>query len=264
MSYLTKIKKEAPLIFNVMNEVATNFAANGLIAIGASPAMSHTPREAGEMAQHADAVVLNLGTLTEERAEAMLLAGKSANESGVPVILDPIAIGATTFRTTVIHEILSTIKLAVICANAGEIAVLGNVLDKTVSPDNILAENDPAIARVVAEKYDTIVVATGETDVITDGQRTILCQNGHEMLQNITASGCMLNSIMAAFVSTAEQDIYDACTKAVAGYGIAAEQAMKSAAGPGTFIPAFLDQLYFLTDETLAMQAKFNVMEEQL
>lgn len=245
-----------------MNEVAANFSGNGLIAIGASPSISNNPEEAAEMARKADAVVLNLGTLSEGRAEAMMVAGKAANEAGVPVVLDPIAIGATTFRTKVIHDILSTIDLAAICANAGEIAVLGEVLDKTTSPDNVLEKNDPAIAIEVAKKYNTIVIATGETDVITNGERTALCQNGHAMLQHITASGCVLTSVIGAFLSVAKEEEFEASIEAVSGYGIAAELAMKQAEGPGTFISAFLDQLYYLTDETIANYTKLIELDE--
>lgn len=258
MSYITKIRKNSPLIYNIMNEVASNFSANGLIAVGASPSISNMPKEAEKMARKAEAVVLNLGTLSEDRAEAMILAGKSANEACVPVILDPIAIGSTEFRTTVIHEILSTIKLAAICANAGEIAVLGGVLDRTTSPDNLLKENDPSIAMKVARKYKTVVIATGKTDIITDGKRIAYCKNGHAMLQNITASGCLLTSVIGAFVSIAGVNIYEASIEGVVGYGVAAELAMKKAEGPGSFVPAFLDQLYFLNEKTIATHRQLS------
>src|SRR5699024_7710257 len=110
---------------------------------------------------------------------------------------------ATTFRTAVIHEILDQIQLAAICGNASEIAVLGGALDKTISPDSLLKENDPAVAKQVAQAYKTVVVSTGEIDVITDGDQTFLCKNGHPMLANITTSGCLLTSIMGAFISVA-------------------------------------------------------------
>lgn len=262
MSYILKVRERSPLIFNIMNEVASNFSANGLIAVGASPSISNTPKEAKELAEKAAAVVLNLGTLSEDRAEAMMLAGKSANEVGVPVILDPIAIGATEYRTTVIHEILANIKVAVICANASEIAVLGGALEKTNSPDNLLQKNDPEIAIKVAKKYNTVVVSTGEIDVITDGRRTVLCENGHVMLQNITTSGCLLTSVIAAFTSVSKGEIFEASTEAVSGYGIAAEKAMEKVVGPGSFISAFLDQLYLLTEETIATYNKLVTMNE--
>lgn len=258
MSYLMEVKTKKPLIYNIMNEVGSNFIANGLIAIGATPSISNIPEEAEEMARGADAVVLNLGTLSKARAEAMMLAGKAANQAKVPVFLDPIAIGATKFRTSVMHDILSSIQLTAICANAGEIAVLGEAMEKTTSPDNSLEQNDPSVAEKVARKYETVVIATGETDVVTDGHRTSLCKNGEEMLQNITTSGCLLTSITSAFVSTAEDQIYEASIEAVTGYGIAAELAMKTASGPGSFVPSFLDQLYDLNEESISTHQRWE------
>src|SRR5699024_4606495 len=204
MKYITKVRKTFPLIYNIMNIVAANFSANGLIAIGASPSISNNPKEAEEMAAKADALVLNLGTLSEENTEAMILAGKAANEAGVPVLLDPIPVAATTFRTKVIDDILSTVELSAICANAGEISVLVGVFEKTPSPHKALEQNDPANANEVAKRYNTVVSATGGTDVIKDGDSTYLCQHRHPMWQSIPASGCVLKSVIAAFINVPE------------------------------------------------------------
>src|SRR5699024_8424 len=125
-----------------------------------------------------------------------------------------------------------------------------DALKKTESQDCMIEENETEIAAAVEKKYKTVVIATGKTDVITDGTRTTLCNNGHKMLQNITASGCLLTSLIGAFTAVTE-NIYEASIEATAGYGIAAELAMVKAKGPGTFIPALLDQLYFLDDKTV-------------
>lgn len=258
MTYLKKIRQTSPHIYSIMNEVASNFTANGIIAIGASPSISNMPDEAEESGRNADAVILNAGTLSQERARAMLLAGESANHANVPVLFDPIAVGATRFRTSVIYDVLDNVALTAICANAGEIAVLAGALDKTESPDSAIEENDPALAGQVAKKYESIVIATGETDVITDGERTVLCRNGDPMLTNITASGCLLTAIIGAFISVAK-DPLDASVKGIAAYGIAAERAIQQAKGPGTFIPAFLDELYTLTDKDIKAEKKLQV-----
>ena len=255
VGYLTEVRNKSPLIYNITGEVSAHFIANGLIAIGASPSVSSNPKEAKEMANHADAVVLNTGSLSEDRAEAMLLAGKVANEKGIPVILDPVAVGATSFRTSVINEILTTIKIAAICGNTGEISVLGGASEKTISPDNILSENNPSIVRKVANKYESIVIATSKTDIVTDGKKVTYCQNGDVMLQNITASGCLLTSIIGAFTSIAGDNQYEAIVEAVSAYGIAGERAKRIAKGPGTFIPNFLDELYLLKSETIKLQS---------
>lgn len=259
MHYIKQIRETKPFIYNITNEVASYFAANGLIAIGASPAMSHNPKEAKEYAAKADAVVLNLGTLTEQRGKAMLIAGQTANKSGVPVILDPIAVGGTAFRTDLIQELLQAVQFAAIRGNSGEIAVLGGALNKTKGPDSLIKENDPIVAQAVAKEYDTIVISTGEIDVITDGSKTITCSNGHDMLENITASGCLLTSFVAPFLAVAK-DQFEASVYATASYGIAAELAMGKAVGPGTFISAFLDELYFLTDEKVKQYRKIEIL----
>lgn len=251
MSYLMKIREKSPLIFNIMNEVASNFSANGIIAIGASPSISNNPEEAEELGGNADAVILNLGTLSKDRGEAMILAGKAANEANVPVLLDPIAVGASQFRTELIYKILEEVKITAICANAGEIAVLGDALEKMDSPDSDLNENDPIVAEKVAKTYETVVISTGKTDVITDGTRTTLCENGHEMLQNITASGCTLTSVLGAFISVSDGHVYEASIEGTSAYGIAAELAMKHAKGPGTFLASFLDELFLLDAEKI-------------
>lgn len=261
MKCLKRVRAEKPHIFSIMNEVASNFTANGLIAIGASPSISNSPREAEESSRRARAVVLNLGTLTEDRAEAMLLAGKAANEAGTPVILDPIAMGATVFRTKVIHDLLENVQFAAICGNAGEIAVLGEALERTTSPDAAIDTNDPNIAKKVAQKYNTVVVSTGETDVITDGSRVAFCSNGHEMMANITASGCVFTAVLAACIAVGDGNVYDASIEATASYAIAGEIAAQNARGPGSFVSAFLDELYLLNEDTYDTHKKVKQKE---
>src|SRR5699024_8483873 len=128
--------------------------------------------------------------------------------------------------------------------------VLGDALERTTSPDAAIDTNDPTITKKVAQKYNTVVVSTGETDVITDGSRVAFCSNGHEMMANITASGCVFTAVLAACIAVAEDQVYDASIEAAASYAIAGEIAAENARGPGSFIPAFLDELYLLNEDT--------------
>lgn len=258
MNYLEQIKKQKPLIHNITNTVVANFSANGLLALGASPAMANAPEEAAEMASHADALVLNIGTCTQSQVEAMILAGKSANKKGIPVILDPVAIGATVFRTGAINHILSKVDVSVIRGNAGEISVLGELDTEMKGADTLVDEINPDVAIHVAKKYEAIVIATGKTDSITDGNRFTQCKNGVPMLPYITGAGCLLTAVVGVF-SSVGNDLYDASVKAVGSYGVAAELAMEQAKGPGTFLPAFLDELYELTEDKV--QEKVNLRE---
>src|SRR5699024_11207259 len=122
-----QVRRETPLIHNITNQVVMNFTANGLYAIGASPVMAHAKEEVEEMTQIANALVLNIGTLTIDLVEAMILAGKAANKVGIPVVLDPVGVGATQFRTESARRILDKVDITVVRGNAGEIANLAGV-----------------------------------------------------------------------------------------------------------------------------------------
>lgn len=262
MDYLTAIRKQRPMVHNITNIVVANFSANGLLALGASPAMANAPEEVEEMASHANALVLNIGTCTQTQVKAMLLAGKAANKQGIPVILDPVAVGATTFRINAIKEILAEIDVAVIRGNTAEIAYLGELAAEMKGADALIDEVDPKIAMRVAKKHATIVIATGKTDIITNGESYTLCENGVPMLPYVTGSGCLLTAVIGAFVSVGD-DTYQASVQAVTSYGVAAEQAMDKVQGPGTFATALIDQLYNVTERKVREHAKIRERTKQ-
>ena len=54
----------------------------------------------------------------------MILALKAANSKGIPVIFDPVGVGATSYRTETAHSILDQGTVTVIRGNASEIASL--------------------------------------------------------------------------------------------------------------------------------------------
>ncbi|MFZ3578379.1 hydroxyethylthiazole kinase [Virgibacillus sp. DJP39] len=255
MNYLKEIKKQKPLIHNITNVVVANFSANGLLALGASPVMANAPEEAAEIAAHANALVLNIGTCNREQIKSMILAGKAANKKGITVILDPVAIGATIFRKSAVKEILSEIDVSVIRGNAGEIiTVLGETISEMKGADSMANGIDPDVAIRVANKYGAVVIATGETDIITDGESYTECYNGVSMLQYVTGTGCLLTAVVGAFSSVGVNH-YGASVVAVSSYGVAAELAYENCAGPGSFLPAFLDELYGLTEEEVKAKA---------
>ena len=122
--YLSKIREQNPLIHNITNIVAANFSANGLLALGASPLMSANIEEMVELPQISQALVINIGTVIGQERDAMLLAGKTANSIGIPVVLDPVGVGATSYRRETIRQLLSEVKFALIRGNAGELATI--------------------------------------------------------------------------------------------------------------------------------------------
>ncbi|TLS36528.1 hydroxyethylthiazole kinase [Pseudalkalibacillus caeni] len=250
------VQESNPLVHNITNVVVTNFTANGLLALGASPVMAYAPEEVGEMAGIAGALVLNIGTLTSEVIEAMIIAGKAANEKGTPVILDPVGAGATGFRTEMAQKILKEVNVTVLRGNVAEIANVAGENWTIKGVDAGEAEGDVTeLAKKAASKFGCTVAITGKVDVIASKNGTNLVKNGDPLLTKVTGTGCLLSSVIGAFTAV-ENDTLLAVTAAVASYGIAAERAAKIAGdkGPGSFQIAFLDELSKLSpeDETYA------------
>ena len=121
---LDRVAASKPLIHQITNVVVTNDSANLTLAFGALPVMAYAPQEVAEMAAISQALVLNIGTLSEEEIAAMLLAGMAAGEKGIPIILDPVGAGATTFRTESALRLLRELPITVLRGNRGEIGAL--------------------------------------------------------------------------------------------------------------------------------------------
>lgn len=243
---LTKVQKARPLVHNMTNVVVTNFTANGLLALGASPVMAYAREEVADMAKVAGALVLNIGTLSTEQVDAMIIAGKSANLHGVPVLLDPVGVGATRLRTEAAERILREVKIALIRGNASEIAnLVGEVSDiKGVDAAESSAEINAEIALRASHQFNAVVAITGKEDVIADGAHYRIISGGDVLLTQVTGAGCLLTSVLGAFAAI-ERDMMLAGTAGLAYYGAAAARAAERTAslGPGSFQVAFLDEL---------------------
>ena len=261
MTFLQKVRQHNPLVHNITNTVVTNFTANGLLALGASPFMADAHEEVGDVAKIANSVLLNMGTLNPHIVESFLMAGKSANENNVPVVFDPVGAGATSYRTAVAQRVSQEIKLTVLRGNVAEVA---NVIGESWSIKGVDAGtgegNIVQLAQKAAHKLGCIVVVTGVDDVITDGQTTYLASNGHPILTKITGSGCLLGSVIAAFLAVSEQHSIEAVTEAVAFFGVAAEIAADKTEsfGPGSFQIEFLNQLALVSTESFQQRARIH------
>lgn len=240
------VREKRPLIHHLTNQVVMNFSANGLLAFGGSPIMAKALEEADEMAAISDGVLLNIGTLQKGEVRAMIKAGRTANEHGIPVVFDPVGIAATSFRASAVEEILGEVKPTVIKGNAGELAHLASIPWKTKGVDSIDDGHAEEIAEKVHEDFRTAVVVTGKTDIICTSDGLKANHSGHPILSQVTGTGCLLGSILAACLAT-KGDIHDQLYSGAHFYGLAAEQAaaLDSVKGPGTFLPHFLDALSF-------------------
>jgi len=256
---LARVRVQRPLVHHITNLVTMNDVANTTIALGASPVMAHAREEVEEMAAQAAALVLNIGTLTAEAVDAMVLAGRAANARGVPVILDPVGAGATRFRSAQSRRILAEVRCRCVRGNAGEIAALAGRAGTVRGVDALGAPREiEALARGLAEQTGAVVAATGVEDVVTDGAATVRIANGHPLLARITGSGCMATAAVAAFAAV-EPDALAAAVAGLVCFEVAAEVAAGRAAGPGTFRAALMDALDALDGPAVERRARVTV-----
>lgn len=255
---LARVRERRPLIHHITNIVTANDVAAVTLALGASPVMAHAPQEVEEMVASADALALNIGTPTVQSFEAMLLAGRRANAAGIPVVLDPVGVGATAFRTAQALRLLAELRIACVRGNAGEIAALagraGGV--RGVDATGRIEEVD-RLAQDLARRTNAIVAATGPVDILSDGARLLRIENGHPLLAQITGSGCMATAAVAAF-SAVESDYLAAAASGLVCFEIAAELGAERAEGPGSFRPALLDALAALDGLTVIGRARIR------
>jgi hydroxyethylthiazole kinase len=253
---LEQVRKETPLVHNMTNVVVTNFVANGLLALGASPVMAYAKEEVAEMVCLSRALVLNIGTLTPEEVEAMILAGKAANEANVPVIFDPVGAGATTYRTETAKRILSEVRVSILRGNASEIACTVGEMVQTKGVDAGEVQGDlVALAEKAARLFQCTVVITGKEDIVTDGNETWLIANGDAILTKVTGTGCLLSSVLGAFAAV-EKNFVHASVAALAFYGVAAEKAAGRTKLPGAFQLEFLNALSETAEEDVDVYAR--------
>jgi len=255
--YLRNMRAAAPLIHNITNFVAMNIMANVLLAAGASPAMVHAREEAAEFAALAQALTVNIGTVDPAWAAAMLDCAGVMADLGRPWIFDPVGVGATRFRQDLSVKLLD-LRPTVIRGNASEIlalAGLGGAGRGVDASDSVAAAETAAPA--LSLRTGSVVAVSGPVDFVTDGRRALRVANGHALMPRVTALGCSLNGVIAAFCTG--HPALEATAAALAFYGLAGEVAGQGAQGPGSFQVAFLDALHSLTPDAVRAGAKVTV-----
>jgi len=251
------MRAQAPLVHNITNFVAMNTMANVLLAAGASPAMVHAREEVAEFAALAQALTVNVGTIDPIWAEAMEQAAQAIRAAGRPWVLDPVGVGATRFRREVCDRLLR-LRPDVIRGNASEILALagGGATGRGAdSADPVEAALEAA--RDLARRTGGVVAVSGPVDHVTDGTQVFRVANGHPLMTRVTALGCALNGVIAAFVAD-DRPALPATLAALAFYGAAGEHAARHASGPGGFQVAFLDALHAMTPDQLSAAARIS------
>jgi hydroxyethylthiazole kinase len=267
---ITRIRRDVPLVHNITNYVVMNFTANALLALGASPVMAHAVEEVEEMATHAHALVLNLGTLSGPWLQAMLRAAHVANRRQIPIVLDPVGAGATRYRSEAALTLLNETRVAVLRGNASEIEALCR---SQVSSDQDIpatpsagqrgvdstaeVEGSLAAAKELSRRHGCTVVVSGPVDLIVHGSREARVANGHPLMPKVTGMGCAATALVGAFLAV-ETSPFEAATCAMAVNGVAGELAGQRAEGPGSFQQHFLDALYRLNEHDFSTRLRLE------
>jgi hydroxyethylthiazole kinase len=199
----------------------------------------------------------------------MILAAKSANKKGVPVVLDVCGAGATPFRDEKCFEILDSCRVDIIKGNSSEIA---RIAGERVSTRGVDASDVDAVGRslravaggLAAERCCTVVL-TGPEDIVAgsgaNGSRTYLIKNGHSMMACIVGTGCMAASVIGTFAAV-ERDYALAAAAGLVCYEVAAEIAALKATGPGSFKERLYDAVFNLDEQAVQSMQKMVKLPE--
>lgn len=257
---LADIRQQQPLIHCITNPISINQCANTILAVGGRPMMAEHPGEVAEITQTAGALLLNLGNITDIRMESIGISAEAAVAADIPVLLDVVGIACSRLRRNYTNDLLSKVTPTVIKGNYSEIYALYQDSYCTSGVDADASLDLPTIDRCVislAREKNTIILASGKVDVVTDGQRLVHVHNGTPQLATVTGTGCMLGALCATYLSV--EPSLDAVITACAVLGISGEKA-QTHKGNGTFFLNLMDALSTLSTEDIYM----NINQEEI
>lgn len=272
---LEEVKEKNPLTICITNAVTINDCANAILAIGGSPAMAEDPIEIEEFIEIADALVINIGKISKDQIKGMKLAAKHATKTNTPIVIDPVGVGVTKARNELILDLLKE-NITAIRGNLTEIKTIANLLEiieesnmvkgvdaneNDMISDENLSDNVEIIKKLASE-LNTVIIASGETDIISDGEIAVAIENGDEMMSRITGAGCMLTSIVGSCVSAS--DDLDGSIFATVAMGIAGEKARikveEENLGTGSFRTYLIDYLSKTSKDQLLDNVKMRIL----
>lgn len=243
---IQQIRNITPLVHNITNLVVMQQTANALLALGASPLMTHNHDELKEIVGISHALVLNIGTLNDDWIEGMLQAQAYAKQRKIPIVLDPVAAGASQLRTQIATDILKA-EVSIVRGNAGEIMALAGDAITSGGVDSLYQSHAAVSAATsIATTYNCTVIVSGEVDQIISPSGQTNCAYGSPLMAKITGMGCTATALVGAFAAI-NNNAAEAALHAMATMGIAGSLSAKIARAPGSFAVAFFDNLYNLT-----------------
>lgn len=273
---LENVRENNPLTHCITNSVTINDCANAVLAIGGSPIMAEDEEEMEEVVEIADVLVINIGKLSKEQIKAMNVSATHATKTNTPIVLDPVGAGISQLRNNTIKYLVENNNITAIRGNISEIKAIANIIgllntesaakgvdvseDDIISRDNL--EINGNLVKELAKKLDTVVIASGPLDIISNGETTIVLDNGDEMMPLITGSGCMLTSIVGSCVAV--NDPFEGSILASIAMSLAGEKAREQVdennLGTGSFRTFLIDYLYKTNVESLINESKIEIL----
>lgn len=273
---LKNIKAKNALTHCITNSVTINDCANAVLAIGGSPFMAEDAEELQEVVTIADVLVINIGKLSKDQIESMKISSKTANKTNTPIILDPVGVGVTELRNQTTLDLIKNYDIAAIRGNISEIKAIAKLVgvlnesntakgvdvnaDDIITDENLKANGD--LICTLSKELNTVILASGPIDILSDGTTTVAIDNGDDMMPLITGSGCMLSSIVGSCIGGSNP--FDGSLIAILAMNIAGEKARAKVderdEGTGSFRTYLIDYLYKTNSETLINESNIKIL----
>ncbi len=268
MKRIAEIRKSVfekkPLVHSITNPISISQCANAVLAVGARPIMAEHPNEVWGITDTADALMLNLGNITDARMKSMLISAKRAKEKGIPIVLDAVGTACSALRREYALNLMKIAAPTVIKGNYSEIRALYDAEYRAQGVDaegSLDIDSVRALSLELSKKYGRIIFATGEKDIITDGKKLIYVNNGVVQLSRVTGTGCMLGALCATFMTSGAG--IDAVIAAAVFFGICGELS-QTEKGNGTFMVNLMDNLSAVSDNLIEKYAKVEEKGERV
>lgn len=255
---LNAVKAKTPLVYHLTNTVTINDCANVTLAIGGSPLMSFCIEEIEEIIGFSSSVVLNIGTMDLSMKNMAIEVGKIANRLKKPIVLDPVGVGATKARKKLVDLLLKEVEFSVIKGNVAEIKSILDIESLSRGVDSLEKTSKiEELVKYASKKFNTIIAITGEEDYIGNDEIIFKVNNGHKFMSLITGTGCMISSLIGAFLGGEASPLISALA-GVVSMGISGELAQKRFIGTGTMKVDIIDNISNLNENIIRENEKIS------
>ncbi len=263
---LDTVEQTSPLVTALTNSVTVNDVAQIILHWGGLPVMSEDEREIADMIGAAQACLLNMGTITETGEATMMAAGEAANTQGVPIVFDPVGVGATPTRNRVADRFVTELDITAIKGNYGEITALVGADAEVRGVESVGEYSDIARTAIAcAQEFETVVVASGEKDIVATADTAHEITAGHPQMGTVVGTGCMLGASVAT-AAGAIDDVERAALTATLAFGLAGEAAANgefgAVHGPASYLVAFKDAVAGIHQTDLNVEDRIEPLLE--